>query len=167
MRLISCALFALLIFSSTTCPAFAKRSGAAISDGKTVSIDYTMKVDGQVVDSTEQRGAVTYVQGQGQMMPGLEKGVYGLKPGDTKTVKVSPEEGYGEINPSAVVDVPRTQFPAEANIQPGMTMRAGTPDGGSRVIRIVDVNSNTVKVDMNHPLAGKTLDFDVKVISVK
>jgi hypothetical protein len=107
MRLISCALFALVIFSSTTCPAFAKRSGAGISDGKTVSIDYTMKVDGQVVDSTEQRGAVTYVQGQGQMMPGLEKGVYGLKPGDTKTVKVSPEEGYGEINPSAVVDVPR------------------------------------------------------------
>ena len=156
-----------IILATSLCFAAGKGSKTPIQDGKEVTINYTMSVDGQKVDSTYDRSPLTFVQGQGTIMPGLAKGINGLKSGDKKSITVLPEDGYGPVNPQAVMEVPRAQFPAEMDLKPGMALQAGTPNGGQRVLRVVDVKGNTVVVDMNHPLAGKTLTFDVEVLAVK
>jgi len=158
---------ALLFSVSTLCSPAEAAAKLPVQDGREVSLHYTLIVDGQAVDSTKERAPLTFVYGQGQLMPGLSEGIEGLKPGQKKRVTVAPQQAYGEINPQAIVEIPRSQFPAEMKMEPGMTMQAGTRDGGTQIIRIREVKSNSVVVDMNHPLAGKTLQFDVEILSVK
>jgi FKBP-type peptidyl-prolyl cis-trans isomerase SlyD len=167
MKSVVCVFLALLFSVSTLCLPAEAAAKLPIQAGREVSLHYTLVVDGQTVDSTKEREPLTFVHGQGQLMPGLSAGIEGLKPGQKKSVTVPPEQAYGEINPQAIVEIPRSQFPAGMNMEPGMTMQAGTQNGGTQIIRIREVKSNSVVVDMNHPLAGKTLRFDVEIISVK
>ena len=138
----------------------------AIQDGRTVKIDYTLTVDGAVVDSSDGRGPLSYVQGQGQIIPGLERQLVGLHVGDAKEVTVSPDEGYGQMNPKAVREVPKTQLPADLTLAVGMVLRGTNKEGSPFRARIQKVEPETVTLDLNHPLAGKTLQFKVKVVSV-
>lgn len=156
-----------IILSTTSCFAAPRGSGSTIKDGSEVLMNYTLSVDDQVLDSTFEREPLTFVQGQNQILPGLSAKINGLKAGNKKSITLSPEEAYGPVRQEAILELPRAQFPPEMNIVPGMVLQSGGQEGPRRLIRVLDVNDNTVVVDMNHPLAGKTLKFDVEVISVK
>jgi len=138
----------------------------SIQSGKEVSIHYTLKVNGEVVDSSKDKEPLTYVHGKGQIIPGLSKALEGMEAGDKKSVTVEPGDGYGEVNPKAYQEVPRTELPKEIEPKVGMTLQASSSDGRKQLIRISELKDSSVVVDMNHPLAGKTLDFDVEVVSV-
>jgi FKBP-type peptidyl-prolyl cis-trans isomerase 2 len=137
-----------------------------IQKGKQVSIHYTLKVEDEVIDTSRQKDPLPYVHGEGRIIPGLSHELEGLEAGDTKNVEVKPEDGYGIIDPGAIREVPRSQLPKDLEPQIGMTLQAGSPDGQQQLIRVVGVEESSIKVDLNHPLAGKTLNFDVEVVSV-
>lgn len=139
----------------------------AIADKMDVGMDYTLTVDGKVVDSSEGREPLHYVHGSGQIIPGLEQALTGLKAGDSKEVTVAPEQGYGTADPSAIVEVPKTQLPPNVTPAVGMALRGQTPEGEGFAATIKEIKADSVVLDLNHPLAGKTLHFKVKITDVK
>src|SRR4051812_20059246 len=137
-----------------------------IADQKVVSIDYTLTgSDGQVIDSSEGREPLAYLHGAGNIIPGLEKALTGKAAGDAVTAKIPPAEGYGEKDPQLVQAIPRDRFPAQ-DIKVGMQFQA-QGGGQARVVTVVNVDPENVTIDANHPLAGQTLNFDVKVVDVR
>lgn len=136
-----------------------------IADGKTVKFDYTLTVEGKVVDSSEGREPLQYVQGQSQIIPGLEKQMAGLKAGDEKEVDVKAAEAYGELNPKAYAEVPRDKLP-KGDLKVGMQLHSTGQDGQPVFATISEVKKNAVVMNFNHPLAGKDLHFKVKVVEI-
>ncbi len=147
--------------------AAAKKGGPAVADGKTVKVNYTLKVDGKVVDSSEGRQPLEFKEGSHQMIPGFEKAVMGMKAGQKKSFTLKPEDGYGQVNPKAYREIPKKQLPPNVTPKAGMTLVAQGQDGRKMPVRIKEVKKDTVVIDFNHPLAGKTLNFDVEVVEVK
>lgn len=142
-------------------------AGPAIVKGEVVSLEYTLADDkGAQIESNKGRDPLVYTQGQGQIIPGLEKALVGLHKGQEKDVKVPPEEGYGAVDKGAFQEIPKEKIPAEAR-KPGTILRAQSPDGKVMAVRVAEVKDKTVLVDFNHPMAGKTLVFHVKVLDVK
>lgn len=139
---------------------------AAIQDNMNVALEYTLTVEGEVVDSTDGRGPFHYVHGQGQLIPGLERELTGLHVGDSKEVAVNPGDGYGEIDPAAFVEVPKEQLPKDMAPTVGMILKGVNPDGKNFRAKINEVKDASVVLDLNHPLAGKTLNFQVKVTDI-
>jgi FKBP-type peptidyl-prolyl cis-trans isomerase SlyD len=137
-----------------------------IKEGSKVSINYKLTVDGVVVDSSDGRGPLTYTQGSGQIIPGLEKQLAGLKAGDKRSVVVEAVEGYGEHNPDAVQKVPRAAFKEADKLKVGSVV-GGQVGGQDFEAVVVAVDPKEITLDLNHPLAGKTLNFDVEVVSVE
>ena len=137
-----------------------------VQDNVDVGMEYTLTSEGKVVDSTEGRGNFHYVQGRGQIILGLERQLAGLHVGDSKEVTVTPEDGYGKVDPAAFVEVPKTQLPKDVTPTAGMVLRGVNPDGKSFRATINKVKDDTVVLDLNHPLAGKTLTFKVKITEV-
>ena len=138
-----------------------------IGKDKVVSIDYTLTGSGgEVIDSSQGQEPLTYVHGAGNIIPGLERALEGKSAGDQVNTTVPPEQGYGQKNPALVQPVPRTQFPGVSDIAVGMQFQAQT-NHGPRVVTVVGVDPDKVTVDANHPLAGETLNFDVKVVEVR
>ena len=138
-----------------------------IEKGKKVNFEYTLTVEGEVVDTSKGRGPFEYVHGQGQIIPGLSKELEGMATGDEKKITIAPEEGYGVVNPEAIKEVPKTSLPSDIEVKPGMYLQMKTNAGQPMPIRVSDVKESTVVLDLNHPLAGKTLEFDVKIVSVE
>ncbi|MFT5169614.1 MAG: FKBP-type peptidyl-prolyl cis-trans isomerase 2 [Lysobacterales bacterium] len=138
-----------------------------IKMGSEVAFDYTLTVDGNVVETTEGKKPVDYTQGEGSIIPGLEKELLGMKKGQSKTVTVEPADGYGEINPAAVKDMPISTFPENFVPKLGMVLEFTTPEGAKVPGIVAEIKEEAVLVSFNHPLAGKTLQFDVKVVTVK
>ncbi len=138
-----------------------------VADDVVVSIDYTLTVDGEVVDSTEGDEPLQFLQGHQNIIPGLERELAGMKVGESKQVIVSAGEAYGEVDPENVVDVPRTEFPAEIPMEPGTELEVKNADGEVLSATIAEVNDDSVKLDFNHPLAGKQLTFDVSVVELR
>lgn len=130
-----------------------------------VKIHYTLKVDGEVVDSSEGKDPLEYVQGAQHIIPGLEEALEGLKTGDKKEVTVSPEQGYGPHNPDAMQKVPKSAFHGADGLVVG-EMVMGNAGGREFQAKIVDVTDEEVTLDLNHALAGKTLEFSVEVVEV-
>ncbi len=139
---------------------------AAIQDSMAVQLEYRLTVDGNVVDSTEGRGPFRYVQGKQQIVPGLERQLVGLHAGESKDITVRPEEGYGPVDPAAFIETPKTQLPSSITPQVGMVLRGVDPGGKAFRATIHEVKDQTVILDLNHPLAGKTLLFKIKVLDV-
>jgi len=137
-----------------------------IQDGSHVSIHYTLTVDGVVVDSSDGKDPLTYVQGEGQIIPGLEEEIGGMAQGDKKDVTVSPEKGYGESDPRGFQTVPKEMFKDAGNINVG-DHTEGQIEGRPFRARITEVSGDQVTLDLNHPLAGKTLHFAVEVVDVR
>lgn len=138
-----------------------------IAKDKVAAIDYTLTGDdGEVIDSSNGRSPLEYIHGQGTIIPGLENALNGKKQGDALKVSIPAGEAYGEHNPKLIQAVPRSNFGGIEKIEIGMQFQARTP-GGVHVVRVVNVDENNVTVDANHPLAGKTLHFDVKIVSVR
>ncbi|MHB8840581.1 MAG: FKBP-type peptidyl-prolyl cis-trans isomerase, partial [Candidatus Aquicultor sp.] len=119
------------------------------------------------VDETTPDQPLVYVQGEGQIIPGLEKNLEGLGAGDKKEVVVEPEEAYGEYSEERLMHVPREDLPADVEPEVGMQLQAMSDNGSMFVGIITDVNSDHVDVDFNHPLAGKTLRFEIQVQDVE
>jgi FKBP-type peptidyl-prolyl cis-trans isomerase SlyD len=138
-----------------------------VSSGNTVSIEYTLKLDDKtVVDTNVGSDPLTFVQGANQIIPGLENEMKGLKVGDTKQVTVSPKEGYGEINENAFVEVEKSRIPEDA-AKVGVMLQGKNSTGQAVFAKVAEVKEKTVVLDYNHPLAGKTLHFDVKVLNIQ
>jgi FKBP-type peptidyl-prolyl cis-trans isomerase SlyD len=138
-----------------------------IQNGSKVAFEYTLTVDGKVIDSSEGKAPLEYTQGEGKMLPGLARQLEGLKVGDEKNIEVKPEEAYGSPDPAALKEVPITKLPPEIKPEVGMILQGQDKEGRSFPARIAEVKKDSVVMDLNHPLAGKTLFFKVKIVSVK
>ena len=138
-----------------------------VSDGMVVDLDYTLKVDNEVVDTSEGRQPIKFIQGQGYIIEGLEKELYGMKAGEDKQVVIPPERGYGMVNEEAILDVPKDEFPEEIPLQKGTELKVETQEGETMDARITSVAPDSVRLDFNHPLAGKELHFSVKVNDIR
>lgn len=138
-----------------------------IAQNSVVAFHYTLTNDaGEVLDSSEGREPLTYLHGAGNIIPGLEKQLEGRAPGDKLQAKVAPEEGYGEVQPQLVQEVPRDAFQGVDDVEPGMQFQAQT-QGGPLMVTVTKVEGDTVTVDGNHPLAGQSLNFDVEIAEVR
>lgn len=138
-----------------------------ISANKVVSIDYTLTDDtGAVIDSSEGRGPLAYLQGHGNIIPGLESALEGKSEGDALQVSVVPAEGYGERDDSLTQEVPRQMFENADEIQVGMQFQTSS-EHGMHIVTVTAIDDEKVTVDANHPLAGQNLNFDVKVVEVR
>ena len=144
----------------TFCAAAAAAPTTA-SKGKRVQVEYVGKFeDGTIFDASEGRGPLEFTVGQGEMIPGFDTGVDGMSIGETKELTLSPAEAYGEWDERGLQEVGKDKLPE--NIEVGMELQTGT--GGRAVIK--EINETTAKVDLNHPLAGKTLQFTLTLVAV-
>jgi FKBP-type peptidyl-prolyl cis-trans isomerase SlyD len=135
-----------------------------------VVLEYTLEDDkGQVLDASdlEDGEPIVYVHGYGMIVPGLEVALAGLRAGDEKTVVVPSEEGFGDHDEELVLEVDRSDFPDPKKVAPGDEFVAESPDGDEIPMRVVEVKADSVVVDANHPLAGQTLHYKVKVKEVR
>jgi len=138
----------------------------AIEKGSTVHLEYTLKDDaGALLDTNKGQAPLTYTQGEEQILPGLEKELIGLHAGDEKKVAVKPEDGYGPVDPSAQTEVPKEMLPQSA-LTVGTRLMARNAVGEGRPVRVKEIKEQTVILDLNHPLAGRILLFEVKVLAV-
>lgn len=136
-----------------------------IEPGKTIKIHYTLIVDGDVLESSQESGPLEYEHGRGQIIPGLENALEGLNEGDSGQVDIGPDDAYGPINPELIIEIPRNQI-QDGFIEIGTVLR-GKDQQGKTIQGIVrEVNDEQIAVDFNHPLAGKELHFDFEVIEI-
>lgn len=161
-----CVVF-LLIASFTLFTSQAMADGQTIQNGSKVAFDYTLTVDEKVVDSSEGKGPLEYTQGDGKMIPGLTKQLEGMKAGDEKTIVVKPEDAYGNPNPEGFKEIPITAVPKDVKPEVGMMLQMQDEQGQVFPAKVTEVKKESIMIDLNHPLAGKTLTFKVKIVSVK
>ncbi len=134
-----------------------------IKDGSKVSIEYTLTLDdGSKVDTNVGQDPLVYTQGEGEIIPGLEKAMVGLGAGDTKSVRVEAKDGYGESSPDALKEIDAEQVPEDARQEGAML----TAQGHAAPIRVSEIRGDKIILDFNHPLAGKDLNFAVKILSI-
>jgi FKBP-type peptidyl-prolyl cis-trans isomerase SlyD len=140
-----------------------------VEKDKVVSLHYTLRdEDGDILDTSAGRGPLQFIQGAGQIIPGLEESLYGMHVGDEKQVKVEPENGYGEVDPDAFQIVPRDRFPDDIDMEEGMGLRMRDNETGEVIVAYVaEVRPSGVLLDLNHPLAGETLDFQVHIEAIR
>ncbi len=138
-----------------------------VNDGHVVSMEYTLKVDGEVTDTSKGREPLEFVHGAGNIIPGLEREMKGMAVGESKDVVVAAADGYGEEDEKAFMDVPREQFPEEIPMKAGTELQVQNQEGQPMYARITTVGDKSVRLDFNHPLAGKELHFAVKVVSLR
>jgi FKBP-type peptidyl-prolyl cis-trans isomerase SlyD len=137
-----------------------------IEKGLVVSIDYKLTDDdGKLIDSSEGDEPLSYLHGHNQILPGLESALEGKVVGDTEKVHVAAGEGYGELDPEKVFAVPRDRFDFDVSV--GQTLQAQMEDGQTVPFQVVELKEDSVILDGNHPLAGKALNFEVKVVAVR
>ncbi len=140
---------------------------ATVQDGQVVTMEYTLRVDGEVIDTSEGHEPIEFIQGVGNIIPGLESALYGMKVGESKDVQVSAKEGYGEEDPAAYVDVPRDQFPDTIPMEVGVALSVQDGNGNPLHATIQEVGEETVQLNFNHPLAGKELHFSVTIAGLR
>ncbi len=138
-----------------------------VKSGDTVRIHYKGSLnDGSVFDSSEGRDPLEFTVGSGQIIPGLDSALPGMKVGDEKTVHVPADNAYGAKDPNATQPVPRDQFPADIPLEVGTQLQVQTPNGQVMTVSIVEVREDSVVLDANHPLAGKDLIFDISLVAI-
>lgn len=145
-----------------------KKGGVDVAaDGKQVSLEYTLTLeDKSKVDSNVGKDPLVFTLGSHEVIPGLEKQLVGMKAGDSKHIEVAPEEGYGPVDPQRKQEVEKTKIPEDAR-KVGSKLTGQTPDGRMVFAQVTEIKDNTIILDLNHPLAGKKLLFDVKVLKVE
>lgn len=132
-----------------------------------VSIDYTLTdSEGEILDQSEAGSPLVYLHGAENIIPGLEAALTGKSKGDSLKVTIEPEDGYGEYDESLVAEVERDRFPGADTVQVGDEFQAQTPDG-PRLVTVIEVEDDMITIDANHPLAGETLNFDVKIVDIR
>lgn len=143
-------------------------AGHVIVPGSHVKMHYVLRLDdGTVAEDSHTHGPVEFDMGDGSLIPGLERALFGLKTGDRQTLRISPREGYGARNPEHVHTMPRSAFPTDFPVEPGLVIGFDLPDGEHAPGTILSVEGDQVRVDFNHPLAGREIVFDVEVLDVE
>ena len=138
-----------------------------VQKNKVVAIDYKLTdAKGAMIDSSADHGPLTYIQGIGNLIPGLEKELEGKKTGDNLKVTIAAKDGYGERNDSLCQVVPRSQFESTEGLEVGMQFEVET-EQGELVVSVTKIEGDKVTVDGNHPLAGVELHFDVTIKSIR
>lgn len=134
----------------------------------TVKVHYTgkLKNDGRVFDTSENREPLEAKLGEGQLIPGFEKGLTGMKVNEKKTIEIPMDEAYGDVQKELFQKVEREHLPEEIKPEVGMGLMAKNPDGTERQLRVADVKEDFIIVDANHPLAGQDLVFDLEVVGI-
>ena len=139
-----------------------------VSNGKVVSIDYTLTGPaGRVIDQSKQGQPLVYVQGAGNIIPGLEREMEAKQKGDQFKTTIAAADAYGERNEQLQQAVPRSNFQGIEKIEPGMQFQARGPGGQSTIVTVTKVENDEVTIDANHPLAGVPLTFEVTVVEVR
>jgi FKBP-type peptidyl-prolyl cis-trans isomerase SlyD len=142
-------------------------SPISVGDDVVVTLDYTLTVDGEIIDTSEGHEPIQFIQGQGDIITGLERGLYGMVTGESKVVAVAAADGYGELDPAAFADIPRNELPPQIPLKPGVKLNLKDKDGETLQAHIDSVQKKTVRLNFNHPLAGKDLRFSVKVVELR
>ena len=132
-----------------------------------VTIEYELVVDNEIADSSEEEGPLEYLQGHHNVIPGLEAELLGMKVGESKKVVVAPADGYGEYIKDEVMEVPLSEFPEDLPLEVGLELEVADDDDFIMLVTVMKVNEETVMLDGNHPLAGKDLHFEVKVVDLR
>ena len=138
-----------------------------VQDGLVVSMDYKLTLDGEVLDSSEDAGPLQFLAGYGNIVPGLEREMAGMKIGESKDVVVAPADGYGEFDEEAFMEVPRNEFPSDLQLEEGIELNVTDEDGQNQYARVENITDESVRLDFNHPLAGAELHFTVKVVALR
>ncbi len=150
-----------------TAQAQQKAESPGIQPGAKVHLEYTLTDEGgKVLDSNQGKEPLSFTEGEHQVVPGLENALEGMHAGEAKQVTVKPEDAYGEVDPTAIAEVPKDKIPPDA-LAVGTELVAQSQAGERRIVRVKEIKDETVVLDLNHPLAGKTLVFDVKVLDVQ
>jgi FKBP-type peptidyl-prolyl cis-trans isomerase SlyD len=138
-----------------------------VQDDFVVSLDYTLRVAGEVLDTSVGEEPIQFIQGRGHIIPGLEKALYGMKSGDEKEVVLQPEDGYGEYDPEARLTVDRNDVSEAGELAVDVEIEIEDEDGNVNLARIVEISGDQVMLDFNHPLAGRELSFNVTVVDMR
>ena len=143
-----------------------------IEQNKVVEFCYELEVDGKIVDQTTKERPLDYIHGTGSLLPKLEAHIEGMEPGATFDVTLSPAEGYGEVEPERIIDLPKSAFEVNGEVRedllvPGNTIPMMNSMGGVIPGVVVEVTADTVKMDLNHQMAGKTLHFKGEILTVR
>lgn len=143
-----------------------------IEQNKVVEFAYELEVDGQVVDRTTVEKPLDYIQGTGSLLPKLEEHIEGMETGDKFDVTLSPADGYGEVDPDRIIDLPKAAFEVNGEVRedllvPGNTIPMMNSMGGVIPGVVLEVTADSVKMDLNHQMAGKTLHFTGEIVSVR
>jgi FKBP-type peptidyl-prolyl cis-trans isomerase SlyD len=138
-----------------------------VKDNLVVTLDYKLIVEDEMLESTENGEPIKFIQGIGQIIPGLENALYGLKIGDQKTVVIQPEDAYGEYDPESLQEANKEEFSEEVPLDVGTFLDLEDDEGDFLSAQIVATEEDTVTLDFNHPLAGKTLTFEITLTDLR
>jgi peptidylprolyl isomerase len=141
----------------------------AVTSGDTVTLHYVGTFpDGEEFDNSYTRGEPVEVTiGSGMLIPGFDAAVVGMEVGEKRHVEVPVTEAYGEVNPNAFVDVPKASFPNDFPFEAGTFVPLTNEQGGQFIGRLQEVNGDDVRVDLNHPMAGRDLEFAIELVSIQ
>ena len=161
------ALMAACLLATVAPGAEKPKDDRTVKDGMMVSVEYTLKgSDGKVIESSKGKEPLKYIHGNKMMIPGLEKELTGMKVGGAKHVTVKAEDAYGPVNKNAFQEVPKDKIPANG-LKVGAMLAGQGPQGQPMQARVHEIKEKTVVVDLNHPMAGKTLVFEIKVVDIQ
>jgi FK506-binding protein 1 len=151
--------------ATTTRSRLVRAFSSVVEAGDKVSVHYSGKLDsGDVFDSSESRDPIVFKAGKGEMIKGFDAGVMGMQVGEQKTLTLTPEDAYGEVQQEAFITVSTENLPEGAEV--GAKLQVGNDSGQSRIAKIIEIDEQETKLDMNHPLAGETLTFDVELVDI-
>src|SRR5574341_1160231 len=131
----------------------------SVQDGVVVSMEYTLHVDGELLDTSEGQGPLQFLAGHGNIITGLESEMRGMKIGESKEIVVQPADGYGEFDDEAFLNVSREQFPNDIELAEGVELTVRDDEGHTRYARVDNIEGDVVTLNFNHPLAGDELHF--------
>ncbi len=139
----------------------------AIQHNDNVSVHYTGTFeDGEIFDSSRERGPLSFEVGAGQMIKGFDEAVVGMEVGESKQITLAPEEAYGPRNDEMMVDLPNSSFPEDMELEVGMQLQLTNQNGQPVPATVANIGDENVTMDVNHPMAGKTLVFDIEIVEV-
>lgn len=146
------------------CNAFAQ---GVVEAGKRVTLHYVLSINSEPMESTIEKEPLTFVVGSKSVIPGLEAQLMGMKIGEDKKIIIDAKDAYGPVNSNAFKEVPKSALPPQTEFKPGLLVEADDPQGGAIPGVVWEVKADSVVINFNHPLAGQTLEFDVKILDIQ
>lgn len=138
-----------------------------VSKDLVVSMAYELKIEGELIDQATEDDPLQFIQGHGHIITGLESAIEGMNIGESKHVSVKPEDGYGVYSEEDIIEIPRSEFPEDFPLEVDMEVTVEDDEGIESSAFIEEITADSVTLDFNHPLAGRDLEFEVKIIALR